>query len=130
MTILKLKRIPTPKTVDALTPVTRRQLDVILQNHPRDWHELTDLFFVHDGTGAHVYDMHLFCDDDGQVFRAGTTENVATFSQGGPTSSDAALQAALKAALTLYRDVAAARSTGAATPSAKRKAKARASKKS
>jgi hypothetical protein len=56
MTILKLKGIPTPKTVDALTPVTRRHLDVILKSYPRDWHELTDLFFVHDGSGAHVYE--------------------------------------------------------------------------
>lgn len=45
---------------------------------PRDWHELTDLFAVHDETDARVYDMHLFCDDDGQVFRAGTTEHVAS----------------------------------------------------
>ena len=46
--------------------------------------------------------MHLFCGDDGQVHRAGTTEYVASFSQGGATGSndvDDALIEALDAAL-------------------------------
>lgn len=50
---------------------------------------------MHDETDAHVYDLHLFCDDDGQVFRAGTTAHVASFSQGGADSRDPALERAL-----------------------------------
>ena len=29
---------------------------------------LMEFFSVHDAKGKHVYDMHLFCDEDGQVF--------------------------------------------------------------
>lgn len=50
------------------------------------------------------YDVTLFCDDDGAVYRAGTLERVASFSQGGATgTADAALIAALDAAHAAWR---------------------------
>ncbi len=53
---------------------------------------------------AHVYDLTLFADEDGTVYRAGTLEPVASFSQGGATASDdAALLNALNAALAVWR---------------------------
>lgn len=49
--------------------------------------------------GEHVYDLTLFVDDDGAVYRKGTLERVASFSQGGATGSgDSALLSALNAA--------------------------------
>jgi hypothetical protein len=38
--------------------------------------------------GRHVFDLQLFCGDDGQVYRAGTLDRVASFSQGGATGTD------------------------------------------
>lgn len=60
---------------------------------------LIDRFDVLDAAGAHVYDLALFCGDDGQVFWAGTLDHVASFSQGGATGTDdAEILAALDAA--------------------------------
>ncbi len=60
-------------------------------------HELIELFEILDDEGRHVYDLHLFCGDDGQVHRVGTTEHVASFSQGYPTGTDdEAMLAALR----------------------------------
>ena len=41
-----------------------------------EWYELDD-------AGTHVFDAVIFCGDDGFVFRRGTTELVASWSQGG-----------------------------------------------
>jgi hypothetical protein len=93
---------------DEMSELLQKQLDALLVQARRDGpdgHELIDLFDVLDAEGRHVYDMHLFCDDDGQVYRTGTLEHVASFSQGGATgSSDQALLDALNSALEAWMD--------------------------
>jgi hypothetical protein len=49
--------------------------------------------------GGHLYDLTLFVDEDGTVYRRGTTDRVASFSQGEATgSTDEGLLAALNRA--------------------------------
>jgi hypothetical protein len=88
---------------DEVGVLLREQLGPLLEQAAEDGPdgtELITLFDVLDEGGQHLYDLHLFCGDDGQVHRAGTLEHVASFSQGGATGSDdAAMLAALDAAL-------------------------------
>ncbi len=104
--MLTLRRRTTP-AFDAMPPRLVAQLGPLLDQARGDGpngYELFELFDVLDDTGAHVYDLHLFCGDDGQLHRAGTLEHVASFSQGGPTgSADESLLAELAAALQRYR---------------------------
>src|ERR1700733_2449345 len=58
-----------------------------------EWYEIDD-------AGTHVFDAAIFCGDDGFVFRRGTTEPVASWSQGGMSelmSDDASLEQRLEA---------------------------------
>ena len=95
--VLSLRQVAKPDDPAMLTPLQREQLKFFL-DHPEGF-ELTELFSVHDASGEHLYDMHLFCGDDGQVFVRGTTTWVASFSQGGASCDDSALEEALNAAL-------------------------------
>jgi hypothetical protein len=103
---LTLRSRPTPR-LDALDELLRDQLGPLLDQADGDA-ELFELFDVVDSSGRKIYDMHLFCGDDGRVFHAGTTDYVASFSQGGATktgqitSEDRALLAALDDALTTH----------------------------
>lgn len=85
--------------LDQVDELLRAQLDVLLhqaENDGPNGAELLELFDVLDAQGQHVYDLHLFCGDDGRVHRKGTLEYVASFSQGGATgSNDKALLSAL-----------------------------------
>jgi hypothetical protein len=64
-----------------------------------DGMDLLAFFDVLDEAGDPVFDLHLFCGDDGQLHRKGTLEHVASFSQGTATGTeDVALLAALAAA--------------------------------
>jgi hypothetical protein len=84
----------------------RAQLGPVIEQAGEDGPDGADLialFDVLDDAGQHVYDLHLFCGDDGQVHRAGSLDAVASFSQGGATGSDdAVLVAALDAALAAW----------------------------
>jgi hypothetical protein len=86
-----------------MTDLLRAQLGPLLEQAEEDGPdgaELISLFEVVDEAGAHVYDLHLFCGEDGQVHHPGTTDHVASFSQGRATGTDdEALIAALDAAL-------------------------------
>jgi hypothetical protein len=103
---LHLRPRPTP-TFDDMDELLRAQLGPLLeqaQEDGEDGAELIALFDVLDPQGAHVFDLHLFCGDDGQAFRAGTLEHVASFSQGGATGSeDVGLLDALDAAYASWR---------------------------
>jgi len=104
---LQLRPRPTPY-FEEIDELLRAQLGPLLEQAMEDGPdgaELLGLFDVLDGEGRHVYDLHLFCRDDGQVHRAGTRERVASFSQGGATGSDdGALLAALDEALRAWTD--------------------------
>lgn len=77
-------------------------LDQALGDGP-DGLDLLTRFEVREGR-THRYDLTLFCDDDGAVYRAGTLERVASFSQGGATGTeDASLVEALNAAHAAWR---------------------------
>jgi hypothetical protein len=97
---------PTP-TFDEMSPLLVEQLGPLIDQARQDGpegYELFELFDVLDDEGTHLYDLHLFCGDDGQLHRTGTTEHVATFSQGGPTgSTNQALLDALGDAYERYR---------------------------
>jgi hypothetical protein len=87
---LRFRPRPTPP-LDELSELLREQLGPLLEQAEEDGPdgaELIDLFDVLDEGGQHLYDLHLFCGDDGQLHRTGTTEHVASFSQGGPTGTD------------------------------------------
>ncbi|MBX3247611.1 MAG: hypothetical protein KF901_10580 [Myxococcales bacterium] len=81
----------------------REQLGPLLEQAEEDGEggeALIELFSVFDDAGHHVYDLHLFCGDDGQLLRAGTTEHVASVAQGAPDgSTDTELLVALRVAL-------------------------------
>jgi len=94
---LRFRARKTP-AFDAMDELLRQQLGPLLEQAEEDGEDgadLIQLFDVLDEQGQHLYDLHLFCGDDGQVHRAGTLEHVATFSQGGATGSDDALLDAL-----------------------------------
>lgn len=100
---LTLRAIPTPDFAK-LTPVQRFQFRFVMSSEqPRATPTLTQFFSVHDATGAHVYDMHLYAGDDGQVFVKGTKKRVAGFSQGGADCGDEELQDDLDAALRAFK---------------------------
>jgi hypothetical protein len=95
---LTLRRRPTPP-LDELTPLLREQIGPLLDQADGDA-ELFELFDVLDEKGTHIWDMHLFCGDDGRIHKRGTMEYVASFSQGGATGvDDEALLDALNDAL-------------------------------
>jgi hypothetical protein len=83
---LTLRQLPTPP-LDQLTALQREQIGPLLDQADGDA-ELIELFEVLDDSGAHIWDMHLFCGDDGRVHQRGTTSYVASFSQGGATGVD------------------------------------------
>lgn len=99
--ILEFRERPTP-AFDEMDDLLREQLGPLLEQAEEDGEggeELIQLFSVFDETGSHVYDLHLFCGEDGQLQKAGTTEHVASFSQGIPSgTADVALLEALRAA--------------------------------
>ena len=115
--VLTLRSVSKPE-VASLDAVAKKQLEFVL-GPTGSGLKLTDLYSVHDATGAHLYDMHLYCGDDGQVFVKGTTKNVATFSQGGACCDDARLQDALDDALARFL---AAKKPTAKKPAAKKTA--------
>jgi hypothetical protein len=98
-------RLLEPPDFTKLTPVQKNQFEFIesYTGNLQQSLELMEFFSVHDAKGKHVYDMHLFCGDDGQVFEASTNKRVASFSQGGSTCDDKALEGALDAALAAFR---------------------------
>lgn len=106
---MKLRFLPRPTPdFDGMNELLRAQLGPLLEQAMEDGPdgaELLCLFDVLDDEGKHVFDLHLFCGDDGQVHRAGTLERVASFSQGGATGSDdEALLAALDDAHRAWAD--------------------------
>lgn len=102
--VLSLHAVPLP-TLEAMPALVRRQLGPLLEQAIEDGPDglsLLTRFEVRD-RGEHVYDLTLFADDDGAVYRKGTLERVASFSQGGATGSDdAALLSALSDARTAW----------------------------
>lgn len=97
---LWLRELPRPTSGAGLTELQRQQLRVSADF--TDLH-LYNLFTVHDAAGTHLYDTSLFCWDDGAVYRAGTTERVTSFCQGGADCEDDELREALDFALHRFR---------------------------
>ena len=97
---------PTPR-FDEMGELLREQLGPLLEQAEGEGEggeELIQLFTVCDESGRHLYDLHLFCGDEGQLLKAGTTQHVASFSQGEATGSrDEHLLKALRAALAEWR---------------------------
>jgi hypothetical protein len=59
-----------------------------------------------DDAGTHMFDAVIFCGDDGFVFRRGTTELVASWSQGGMAelmADDESLEQRLEAGFDVRR---------------------------
>lgn len=103
--------LPTPAR-DAMSPLFVAQLGPLLEQALDDGEDGLSLLtrFEVRRARAHVYDLTLFAEEDGTVYRAGTLEQVASFSQGGATASDdAALLNALNAALAVWRSTKVAR---------------------
>jgi hypothetical protein len=100
--IITLRPRPTP-SFDDMSELLREQLGPLLEQAEEDGpdgFELISLFDVLDEGGKHVYDLHLFCGEDGQVFLKDTLEHVASFSQGTVTcKANPALESALEEAL-------------------------------
>jgi hypothetical protein len=83
---LKLRRVAMPAK---LTPLLRKQLGWLFESADEPGAiKFVELFSVHDAKGRHLYDMHLYCGDDGGVFETGTASQVASFSQGGATGTE------------------------------------------
>ncbi len=99
---ITLRPRPTP-SFDDMSELLRAQLGPLLEQAEEDGpegFELISLFDVLDEGGRHVYDLHLFCGEDGQVFLKDSLEHVASFSQGTVTcEGDPALAAALEMAI-------------------------------
>lgn len=103
---LTFHQLPTP-ALDAMPPLLRDQLGPLLDQALDDGPEglsLIERFEVREG-GQHRYDLALFVGDDGAVYRKGTLEHVASFSQGGATGPDLALVAGLNAAHQAWRAI-------------------------
>jgi hypothetical protein len=84
-----------------MSVLLREQLGPLLDQALDDGPEglsLIECFALYGGElREHLYDLALFAGDDGSVYRAGTREVVASFSQGSASASDARLEAALEA---------------------------------
>ncbi len=65
-----------------MTPVQQQQLAALQQEIGTEDVNLIEWYAIDDG-GKHVYDAAIFVGDDGFVFRTGTTDVVASWSQGG-----------------------------------------------
>lgn len=90
MPALRFRLRPIPP-LDQLDPLLVAQLGMLLEmakSDGPDGHELIQVFDVLDEHGEHLYDLPLFCADDGGVYERGTMKSVASFSQGGATGSD------------------------------------------
>lgn len=75
-----------------------------LRAQPAEFGPLLERFQLVDDTGNHRFDVCLFRREDGPVFRAGTADLVATFSQSAISEcDDEELAAALEVALLDYR---------------------------
>ena len=88
-------------SADSVPALWREQLGPLLDQALDDGPDGLSLLArleVH-GENGHLYDLTLFCDDDGAVYRRGTLERVASFSQGAASGSeDVALLSALNRA--------------------------------
>jgi hypothetical protein len=94
---LHLRRLRKPAP-GKLTPLQKKQLGRYAKPG-EEGYQFVELYAVDDDDGEHVYDMFLYCGDDGSVYVAGKTKEVARFSQGGPDVADKALAESLGLAL-------------------------------
>ena len=96
--------LPPPGTIDGLLA---RQLGprlAQLRKNPEEFVPLIDWVRFIDETGQHHFDACLFRREDGPVYRAGTTDLVACFSQSAATEcDDEALAEDLEEALLSFR---------------------------
>ncbi len=87
--VLVFHEVPLP-SVDAMPTLWRDQvgplLDQALEDGPDGLSLLVRLEVQSDNEP--IYDLTLFCDDDGAVYRRGTLERVASFSQGTASGSE------------------------------------------
>ncbi|MFO0713342.1 MAG: hypothetical protein U0353_26040 [Sandaracinus sp.] len=126
--VLRFHLVPLPKG-GAREALWRAQVGPLLDQALADGPDGLSLLTRFEVRAAEVtrYDLTLFCDDDGAVYRHGTTELVASFSQGGATGSeDHALLDALNAAHATWRATSKSKSKPSAKPVAKPQSKAEA----
>jgi hypothetical protein len=79
-----------PKTAADIKGVHRKQFEALeeLEHDDEETISCMDFLDIHDEKGKLVYQMAIFCRDDGAVFEANSTEMVAQFSQGGLAQCD------------------------------------------
>lgn len=95
---LTFRAVPLPPAGEPLPELARQQVSMLDEDrHLYRW------FTAHDARGRHVYDLSLFCWDDGPIYRAGTTTIVGRFVQGSAECDDATLADALDTALHRFR---------------------------
>ncbi|MBN8616156.1 MAG: hypothetical protein J0L92_36535 [Deltaproteobacteria bacterium] len=97
---LVFREVPRPSS-DSVQALWRAQLGPLLDQALEDGPDGLELLvrFEVCSAEAHLYDLTLFCDDDGAVYLRGTLERVASFSQGAASGSeDVALLSALNRA--------------------------------
>jgi hypothetical protein len=103
---MRFRRFPIPSLVD-LEHVLAEQLGPRLAQLKADWAAygpLIERYQVVDDGGAVHFDVILFRGEDGPVFRAGTADFVATFSQGSISEcDDEDLAQTLETALRAFR---------------------------
>ncbi len=101
---LRLLPLASFDDIDELLAVQLGPLREAAASDGPDGVTLLERFAIDDERGAHVYDLCLFCGDDGAVYRKGSRQVVASFSQGFATNSlDPQLLEALQAALVAWR---------------------------
>jgi hypothetical protein len=105
--ILKRGESLTPSSESELTPLQRAQCadgSASIQGCGTDWvddEEIEYLEFapIFDAQGNHRFDLVLFMDEDGVIYRAGTTDRVATVCQYALYCDDPTLKESLQLAL-------------------------------
>ena len=95
---LTFRAVPMPPAGTPLPALLQKQVSI-----PEDSRHLYALFTAHDPAGKHLYDVSLFCWDDGPIYEAGTTKVVGRFVQGSAECRSAKLADALDTALHRFR---------------------------
>jgi hypothetical protein len=110
---LSLGRVTWPKTLASLTPKQRKQLEVMAQGYDNKEIPIAKRFGkgadahasslvvreIHNAKGKLAYEMFTWLADDGCVFVAGTTKEVASVVQHSVECDNAALRRALEKTL-------------------------------
>jgi len=95
---ITLRAVPMPPPGTPLPKLVAEQVSI-----PDDSRHLYNLFTAHAPDGKHLYDLSLFCWDDGPIYKAGTRQVVGHFVQGSAECKNAKLAEDLDTALHRFR---------------------------